>query len=266
MLDIKFVRENPDLVKKMIKNRSLGLDIDAVLSLDDERRKLTAELEKLQCSKNELSEEIAKMMAGEKVGATDLISDAKVLSQKIADLKPKVDEVELKMANFMLEIPNICDKSVPVGKTEKQNKVVRTWGQSQKFRFSPRDHLELSEELGIIDITRATKISGSNFILFMGDGARLERALYNFMLDLHTKKHGYIEVAPPYLVNRASMTATGQLPKLEEDMYKLQDDDLFLIPTAEVPVTNIHRNELLDRKSTRLNSSHIPLSRMPSSA
>lgn len=245
MLDIKFIRENPDLVKKTIKNRSLDLDLDAMLTLDSEKRKLAVELEKLQCGKNDLSEEIAKMMAGELAGAKDLISDAKVLSQKIADLKPKVDEAERKMTVFMLNIPNICDKSVPVGKTDKQNKVVRTWGQSQTFRFSPRNHLELSEELGIIDITRATKISGSNFVLFMGDGARLERALYNFMLDLHTKEHGYIEVAPPYLVNQASMIGTGQLPKLEEDMYKLKDDDLYLIPTAEVPLTNIHRNELL---------------------
>ncbi len=245
MLDIKFIRENVAALKKMVKNRGLDLDVDALIKLDAERRKLTSEMEELKYKKNTLSDEIAKMMAGEKAGAEDLISDAKTLSQKIAEIKPKVDEIEQKMANFLLNVPNICHSSVPVGSGAKRNKVVRSWGKPAKFDFKLRDHLELSEELGIVDVTRAAKMTGSNFVLFMGEGARLERALYNFMLDLHTKKHGYTEVSVPYLVNRASMTATGQLPKLEEDMYRLKDDDLFLIPTAEVPVTNIHRNELL---------------------
>ena len=154
-------------------------------------------------------------------------------------------EVDQKIANFTYSIPNIPDKSVPVGGPD-SNKIVRSWGKIPTFDFNPRNHIELCEILGIISFGIAAKITGSNFVLYMGQGARLERALINFMLDLHTKKHGYKEVFPPFLVNRRSMTGTGQLPKLEEDMYRLKDDDLFLIPTAEVPVTNIHANDVLD--------------------
>lgn len=244
MLDIKFIRENVDIVKKMIKNRGLNLDLNTLLKLDEEKRKLTAEMEDLKYKKNLLSDQIAQMMAGQKSGAKDLVSDAKALSQKINEMKQGVEESKQNLANFLLSVPNICHKSVPVGSGSKANKVIRSWGKTSKPNFNLRSHIELAEHLGIIDFVRATKIAGSNFVLFMGDGARLERALYNFMLDLHTKKHGYTEVFPPFLVNRASMTATGQLPNLEEDMYRLKDDDYFLIPTAEVPVTNIHRNEV----------------------
>ncbi|MCQ9207774.1 MAG: serine--tRNA ligase [Omnitrophica bacterium] len=245
MLDIKFIRENPDVVKKAIKDKGVELDLDGLLELEARKRKLTTELESLKYKKNLLSEEIAKMMMGEKAGAKDLVSDAKALSQKVAEIKQKVEEIEPKLANLLLNVPNICHKSIPVGAGAKANKVVRSWGKLPKPNFKLRNHLELAEHLGILDFNRAAKISGSNFVLFMGQGARLERGLYNFMLDLHTKKHGYTEVFPPFLVNRASMIGTGQLPKLEEDMYRLKDDDLFLIPTAEVPVTNIHRNEIL---------------------
>ena len=245
MLDIKFIRENPDAVKKSIKDRGLKLDLDALLELDAQRRKLVVEMEELKCKKNALSEEIAKMMAEEKVGATDLVSDAKTLSQKISEIKPKVEELEAKLGGLLINVPNVYHKSIPVGSGPQGNKVIRSWGKVPEPNPKLRNHMELAEDLGIIDFARATKITGSNFVLFMGQGARLERALYNFMLDLHTKKHGYTEVFPPYLVNRASMTGTGQLPKLEEDMYRLKDDDYFLVPTAEVPVTNIHRNEIL---------------------
>lgn len=248
MLDIKFIRENPDAVEKAIKNRGLKLDLDVLLKLDAQKRKLTTEMEELKCKKNVLSEEIAKMMMGQKAGATDLVSDAKVISQRIAEIKPKVEEIEPKLAKILLDIPNVCHKSVPVGLGGKANKVIRSWGKPPKPKFKLRNQLELAEHLGIIDFARASKLTGSNFILFMGQGAHLERALFNFMLDLHTKKHGYTEVFPPFLVNRASMTGTGQLPKLEEDMYRLKDDDYFLIPTAEVPVTNIHRNEIFKEK------------------
>ena len=245
MLDIKFIRENPDAVKKAIKNRGLSLDLGALLKLDTEKKRLLAQMEDLKHKKNLLSEQIAQMMTSKKAGAKDLVSNAKLLSQKIAKIKQKVGEIEPKMGSLLLNVPNICHKSVPVGSGPRGNKVVRSWGKPPKPNFKLRNQLELCEHLGIIDFVRATKLTGSNFVLFMGAGARLERALYNFMLDLHTKKHGYTEVLPPYLVNRASMTGTGQLPKLEEDMYRLKDDDLFLIPTAEVPVTNIHRNEVL---------------------
>lgn len=245
MLDLKFIREHPDAVKKTVKDRNLTMDLVILLKLDAEKRKLTTEMEGLKYKKNLLSEQIAQMMMGKKAGAKDLMGDAKTLSQKIAKIKQKVGEVEPKLARMLLDIPNICHKSVPVGKGRQGNKVVRSWGKPLQPKFELRNHIELAEHLGIIDFARATKITGSNFVLFMGQGARLERALYNFMLDLHTKEHGYQEVFPPFLVNRASMTSTGQLPKLEEDMYRLKDDDLFLIPTAEVPVTNIHRNEIL---------------------
>jgi len=244
MLDIRFIRENAKAVKKAIKDKGLNLDLDALLKLDAQRRGLVAEMEGLKYKKNLLSEEIAKMMLGQKAGAKDLVSDAKTLSQKIAKIKEEVGGVEPKLGKILLEVPNICHKSVPVGSGPKHNKVVRSWGKPLKANFKLRNQLELAEHLGVIDFQRAAKITGSNFVLFMGAGARLERALYNFMLDLHTKKHGYTEVSPPYLVNRASMTGTGQLPKLEEDMYRLKDEDYFLIPTAEVPVTNIHRNEV----------------------
>ena len=248
MLDIKFIRDNSKLIRKAVKDRGLDLDFDNLLELDAQKRKFVAEMEELKYKKNILSNQIAQMMAGEKSGAKDLVSDAKALSQRIASIKAKVEEIEPKVTNLLLNIPNICHKSVPVGSGPKHNKVVRSWGQLPKAKFDLRNQLELAEHLGIIDFTRAAKIAGSNFVLFMDAGARLERALINFMLDLHTKKHGYIEVSPPYLVNRASMTGTGQLPKLEEDMYRLKDDDFFLIPTAEVPVTNMHRNEVFKEK------------------
>ncbi len=244
MLDIKFIRENVDAVKKAIRARGMDLDLKPLLKLDGENRKLTTELEELQRKKNLISEEIANMMVGKKVGAKDLVSDAKSISQKIAKIKPKMEEITPKLTSLLLNIPNIPHKSVPVGSGSRNNKVIRSWGETTKPSFKLRNHLELAGHLGIIDFVRASKISGSNFVLFLGQGARLERALYNFMLDLHTKKHGYTEVFPPYLVNRASMIGTGQLPKLEDDMYRLKDDDYFLIPTAEVPVTNIHRNEI----------------------
>jgi seryl-tRNA synthetase len=244
MLDIKFIRENPDIVKEALKARNSKLNIDEMLTLDEERRKLLVETEALKAERNKANNEITAFMK-EKKNPKEIIDRMKVVSQKIADLDKKVGDVDQKLANFTYIIPNIPDKSVPVGSPE-NNKIVRSWGKTPTFKFTPKNHIEIAEGLGIISFGTATKISGSNFILFMGQGARLERALINFMLDLHTKKHGYKEVFPPFLVNRRSMTGTGQLPKLEEDMYKLKDDDLFLIPTAEVPVTNIHSNEIID--------------------
>ncbi|MFH1046411.1 MAG: serine--tRNA ligase [Candidatus Omnitrophota bacterium] len=244
MLDIKLIREKPDLVKKAIKDRGLKLDIDALLVLDEEKRNLLKEVEGLQYQKNVLSDQIAQKMLKDKKDVQNFVEESKVLSQKIDKLRVRVEEIEPKVANFMLNIPNIPDNSLPIGLTAENNKVVRSWGKPLEYNPKLRNHLELVEHLGIVDLARAAKITASNFILFMGQGARLERALYNFMLDLHTKKHGYKEVFPPFLVNRASMTGTGQLPKLEEDMYRLKDDDLFLIPTAEVPVTNIHRDDV----------------------
>ncbi len=244
MLDIKFIRENPDKVKKAIKDRNLTLDIDILLKLDSERRGFISEVEKLKNRKNTTSDEIAKLLK-EKKDAKGLISEMKIISQKIDEIDKKVGEIEQNLAKILYNIPNIPHISIPIG-TADSNKIVRAVGEIKKFNFKPKTHTELSELLDIIDFPRASKIAGSNFVLYKKEGARLERALINFMLDIHTKKHGYKEVSPPFLVNRASMTGTGQLPKLEEDMYRLKDDDLFLIPTAEVPVTNIHRDEVLE--------------------
>lgn len=244
MLDIKVIRENPDVVKKAVADRNLKIDIDEILTLDTQRRKLLVEVEDLKHKKNTASNDIAKLMK-ERKNAKESIENMKVVSQKIDEIDTKVEEIDQKLANLMLIIPNIPHNSVPVGPDNTFNKIVKTWGEAKELSFPALTHNELAEKLDIIDFPRAVKITGANFPLFKGLGARLERALINFMLDLHTKKHGYKEISPPFMVNRASMTGTGQLPKLELDMYRLKDDDLFLVPTAEVPVTNIHRDEVL---------------------
>ncbi len=244
MLDIKFIRENSGIVKDALKSRNSKLNIDELLTLDEERRKLLVEAEALKAQRNKANDEIASLMKAKK-NPKEIIGTMKAVSQKIAELDKKVGEVDQKLTILLYIIPNIPDKSVPIGSPE-NNKIVRAWGKNPSFNFTPKSHIEIAEILGIISFGIASKISGSNFVLYMGQGARLERALINFMLDLHTKKHGYKEIFPPFLVNRRSMTGTGQLPKLEEDMYKLKDDDLFLIPTAEVPVTNIHAGDVLD--------------------
>ena len=244
MLDIKFIRENKDLVKESIKNRALNIDIDAVISIDDSRRKALSEFEELAARRNKANDEISVLLK-EKKDAKSKISSMKDISKRIGELQAQIKEQETELNKLLLNIPNVPHASLPVGDAS-NNKIVRSWGNPKKFDFKPLSHIELCQNLDIVDFNRATKITGSNFILFKGWGAKLERALINFMLDLHTLKHGYTEIFPPFLVNRASMLGTGQLPKLEEDMYKLKDDDLFLIPTAEVPVTNIYRNEIID--------------------
>ncbi len=244
MLDIKFIRENTELVKQALRNRNLKLDLDAVIKLDDSRRKILSKLEDLRATRNKANDEISSLLK-EKKDAKAKINSMKAVSGEIAQLEAEVKELDTQLDKILLTIPNIPHSSIPVGDPTK-NAIVRTWGEPRKFSFKPQTHIDLAQNLDIIDFNRAAKITGSNFILYKGLGARLERALINFMLELHTQKHGYTEVFPPFLVNRASMLGTGQLPKLEEDMYKLKDDDLFLIPTAEVPVTNIFRDEILD--------------------
>jgi len=245
MLDIKFIRENTDAVRRSLKDRGLAFDLDKLLDIDEKRRQLLKDVEELKRQRNVASEKIGELVR-QKQDANAQKDEMKAVSQKIKENDDKVVEVDQILGKILLEMPNLPHSSVPVGPNSAYNKIVKTWGQPKKFDFTPRTHVEIAASLGIIDFPRGSKIAGAGFPLFKGDGAKLERALINFMLDLHTKKHGYTEIAPPYLVNRASMTGTGQLPKLEEDMYKLKDDDLFLIPTAEVPVTNIHANEVLD--------------------
>ncbi len=244
MLDIKFIRENLDTVKKSIKNRNLKLDLENLVKLDDSRRKILSGLENLRAQKNKANDEISALLKAKK-DAKLKIASMKKTAEETGELEDKLKEINVELDKLLLVIPNIPHSSIPVGDASCK-KMVRSWGELPKFDFKPVSHIELSQHLDIIDFARATKITGSNFILYKGWGARLERALINFMLDLHTKKHGYTEVSPPFLVNRQSMTGTGQLPKLEEDMYRLKDDDLFLIPTAEVPVTNIFRDEILN--------------------
>ncbi len=243
MLDIKFIRENLDLVKKSVKERGLKLDLEELIKTDDLRKKVLIELEDLRRRQNIANEEISRCLK-EKKDAKAKIKSMKAISEDSDKLEDKLRNYQDKLNKLLLDVPNIPHSSVPVGDATKRE-IIRSWGILREFDFSPFSHIEISNALDIIDFSRAAKITGSNFVLYKGLGAKLERALINFMLDLHTRKHGYTEVFPPFLVNRLSMTGTGQLPKLEEDMYRLKDDDLFLIPTAEVPVTNIFRDEIL---------------------
>jgi len=244
MLELKFIRENLDLVKDALRKRNSKLEIDGLIELDDKRRKVLLELEDLRAKKNLANDEISKLLK-EKQDPKEKIASMKDIAIRIDSLEKELKEHEPQLSRMLLNIPNIPHASIPVGDAG-ANKIVRSWGEPKRIANAARSHIELAEHLDIIDFTRATKLTASNFILYKGDGARLERALYNFMLDLHTSKHGYKEIFPPFLVNRASMTGTGQLPKMEEDMYRLKDDDLFLVPTAEVPLTNIFRDEILN--------------------
>ena len=243
MFDIKLMRENPQAVQKALAEKNSKVILEDFLKIDQERKKISLALDELRNKKNVANDEISRLLK-EKQDPKPKITAMKEISESITRLEAQVKEIEVKIDSFLIGIPNLAHNSVPVGGYDK-NQEVRSWGEPTKFDFQPKTHIEIAEALDIIDFKRATKISGSNFIVYKGDGARLERALYCFMLDLHTREHGFTEIFPPFLVNRASMTGTGQLPKMEEDMYKLNDDDLFLIPTAEVPVTNLHRDEVL---------------------
>ncbi len=244
MLDLAFIRENKDLVREHLKIRAPKLDFDAFLKLDEQRRLQSGELDVLRAEKNKANEEITQILK-EKRDPKDKIASMKAVSQKIADFEAKMGDISQQVTDILMIIPNIPHSSVPVGVDSTQNKVVSSWGEPKKTEFKPKEHSELGSELGILDMGRGAKISGSGFAVFSGLGAKLQRALINLMLDRHTTQHGYKEFWPPALVNKATMTGTGQLPKFEEDMYKLKDDDLYLIPTAEVPVTNLHRDETL---------------------
>ena len=250
MFDIKLIRENIEAVKSGLAAKNAKVDPREILRLDQQYRQLAAAVEDLRGRKNTANDEISRLLK-EKKDPKEKIGSMKAIAVKIDELEPQIKDIQAKIQNALLTFPNLPHASVPVGGPEK-NKVVRQWGKAPQFDFHPKDHVELAEGLDIIDFKRAAKLSGSHFVLFKRAGALLERALINFMLDVHTREHGYNEVSPPVLVNRESMTGTGQLPKMEEDMYKLKDDDLFLIPTAEVPVTNIHRDEILNEEDLPL--------------
>ncbi|NQT95701.1 MAG: serine--tRNA ligase, partial [Candidatus Omnitrophica bacterium] len=220
MLDIRFIRENPDKVKKALSDRGISLNLDEFLELDSRRRKLLTEVDALKNKRNKESDDIAKLKR-EKGDFQSRLAEMKSLSQKIKEIDSKVGEIDQKIRNIVISIPNIPHSSVPIGPDARANKMVKEWGKMPNFSFNPLSHIELGENLKILDIQGSSKLSGAGFSLFIGDGAKLVRALMSFMIDLHTTKHGYKEVWPPVLVNRASMTTTGQLPKLEEDMYRL---------------------------------------------
>lgn len=245
MLDVKFVRENFDLVRQMLQNRNSDLDLTPLLRLDEKRRGLLVDVEEKKHRRNVASEEISKLKR-EKKDASALIEEMKGLSREIKVFDQKLDEVEQKFRDFLLVIPNVPHESVPVGRDENDNPVVSTWGEKPFFSFTPKPHWELGENLGILDFERAAKLTGARFTVYFGAAAALERALVSFMLDIHTRRHGYTEVLPPFMVNSASMRGTGQLPKFKEDLFKLEGWDYYMIPTAEVPVTNIHSEEILD--------------------
>lgn len=245
MLDLKFVRENLDKVAEAMKNRHTEVDLDAFRKIDQERRDLLQEVEADKSMRNSVSAEISKMKKNGE-DASEKILSMRTLGDKIAETDKKLKEVEQGLRDIMLTIPNMPDASVPVGKDDTENPEVRKWGEPTHFDFEPKAHWDLGEDLGILDSNRAAKVSGGRFYYYLGLGARLERAVYNFMLDQHTQKDGYTEVIPPYIVNRETMTGTGQLPKFHEDMYRLEGMEMYLIPTAEVPLTNYYRDEIID--------------------
>lgn len=245
MLDLKFLRGNMDLVRQALANRNSGLSLASFEELDRKRRELLLESETLKNERNKASGEVARLKREGK-DAQPLLDELAAKSERIKVLDDLLKGVDEEVQGFLLTIPNIPHASVPVGKSEEDNQVVRTWGEPRTFDFAPKEHWELGTALGGLDFERATKLAGSRFAVLRGWAARLERALAAFMLDVQTREHGYTEIAPPYMVNRQTMTGTGQLPKFEADLFKLEGWDYFLIPTAEVPLTNLHADETLD--------------------
>jgi seryl-tRNA synthetase len=247
MLDSKYVEENLDKVAARLKDRGFDFDSARFRSLDQERRKIIKLVEELEHERNIGSKKVAELKrSGDNDAADKLQAELRVISDKIKDLGSERSKAESGLRDFLLGVPNIPDESVPAGRDSSDNKEVRKWGQPREFGFEPRDHVEIGKILDIIDLDRAAKITGARFALYKGLGARLERALINFMLDMHTKEHGYREVLPPFMANSESFIGTGNLPKFAADLFKVEGTDYYLVPTAEVPVTNIHRDEILD--------------------
>ena len=247
MLDMKFVRENPEAVLAGLQKRGSALTLDDFLALEKKRREVLTEVEALKSRRNTVSQEISRLKKA-KEDAEALILEMRSVGEKISELDETVRQVETELKEILLSIPNLPHASVPVGRDEADNPEVRRVGEVPSFAFEPKAHWDLGEDLGILDFERGAKVTGARFTFYLGLGARLERALINFMLDVHTREHGYTEFFPPFIANKESMTGTGQLPKFAEDMFKLEGLDYYLIPTAEVPITNLHRGEILDAK------------------
>lgn len=246
MLDVKVLRHDLEDVRRRLAHRNEDISaLDQFADLDEKRRNVIQEAETLKNKRNIVSEQVAALKRN-KENADHLITEMKEVNERIKVLDEELRQLEEQLEMILLSLPNLPHESTPIGTSEEENVVSRTWGEPRAFGFAARPHWELAQELGILDFEAAGKVTGSRFVFYKGLGARLERALMNFMLDLHTEQHGYKEVLPPYIVNRTSMTGTGQLPKFEEDAFKLEGSDYFLIPTAEVPVTNMHRDEIMD--------------------
>ena len=244
MLELKYVRDNLQLVEEALEKRSGKADLATFTTCEAKRREVIGELEGLRYQRNTVSDEIAKLKkSGE--NAQPQIDEMKTVSTRIKELEKEANEAEATLQEILMGIPNIPHPSVPAGKDEEDNTLLRTVGTPTSFSFEPKAHWDIGEDLGILDFGRASRITGARFPLYFRAGARLERALINFMIDLHTEEHGFSEVLPPFIVNRNSLAGTGQLPKFEEDLFKLEDSEYYLIPTAEVPVTNIHAGEIL---------------------
>lgn len=251
MLDIKMIRQSPERVRKALEDRGAGVDLETFLALEEQRRTLLQEVEGLKARRNQASGEVARLKRA-KEDASALIEELSVLSDRVKSLDSELKELDQRVQDWLLGVPNLPHDSVPFGRSEADNPVMRTWGEPARPDFTPLEHWDLGPRLGGLDFERAAKITGARFALLTGWAARLERALINFMLDQHTGRHGYLECLPPFIVNRDSMTGTGQLPKFAEDLFKLEETDFFLIPTAEVPVTNIHRGEILTEEALPL--------------
>ncbi len=252
MLELKYIRSHLDSVKEMLKNRGYDLDISVFESIDKKRREILPALEDLRHKRNRVSQEIADMKKrGE--DTSHVIAEMRNVSAEIKEKESELTRIEDALNPLLMVIPNMPHESVAIGADEKDNPVIRTWGEIKEMDFDPLPHWEIGEKLGILDFARASKIAGARFALSRGQGALLERALINFMLDVHTKEHGYTEMLPPFMVNSAAMTGTGQLPKFKEDLFKIEGWDFYLIPTAEVPVTNIHREEILEEEALPIN-------------
>lgn len=245
MLDIKQIKNNLDFVIKGMEKRGAKIDFSEFLENDQKRKTLLLEIEDLRHQRNSVSDDIAKMKKSGQ-DAQPSIEQMRVVSERIKTLDKDLGAIEENIQNFLIALPNLPHEDVPKGKDDTQNRLEKTWGCPRVFNFKIKDHGDLGEALGILDLGRAAKITGSRFSLYLGSGARLERALINFMLDLHTDEHGYKETLPPFIVNRTAMTGTGQLPKFEEDLFKLEGTDYYLIPTSEVPMTNIYAKEVLE--------------------
>lgn len=245
MLDIKILRQDPDKIREALKNRCNDLDISPAIELDKQRRELLTDVEQKKSKQNEITKKVPAMKkAGE--NTDELFKEMKELSNEIKADDEKVREIDEKLREFMLRIPNIPNPSCPIGKDDTENKEIRKWGTPRTFDFESKAHWDIGTDLDILDFERGTKIAGTRFTVYKGLGARLERSVIQYFLNTHTEESGYTEIFPPYMVNRASMTGTGQLPKFEEDAYNIKNNDFFMIPTAEVPVTNLHRDEILD--------------------